>query len=382
MMTGPIPLISATISSLLFAGVLLALVPSLQAQLAEHLKTTTKRIDRLQRSFTLALVPMMLVSGLLIDKCGPLPVLIAGGLLAALGVTALEPSRSERSVLPAVLMTSAATSALLLAGLVLCPQAFYPRNPVASASFGCVFLTLGTPLTPPLTRALERRAGFHASVFLLAFLCLVPAILGVAASAAEETAPTGSSTDLAAVAGHPIVLFSALALLLYRALERSLDTWPVRYLEEVGNSPRGAAVWLGLFWGVVLGSRLLTTVLIRPGGEAWLVLLGALLTAVALGNLLSITAKTGSGWGVVFMGAFMAPILPGLVGLVLAAPALRNDAGLACGLVFALGLGGAQLIPPPLDPARKRHPPRKAMRLALALALGLTGTGLVLVLVP
>src|SRR5262249_44042858 len=57
-MSGSIPLISATISSLFFAGLLLALVRGIQVPLARHLGTTTARIDRLQTAFALTLVPM------------------------------------------------------------------------------------------------------------------------------------------------------------------------------------------------------------------------------------------------------------------------------------------------------------------------------------
>jgi fucose permease len=380
MMTGSIPLISATISGLLFAGILLALVRNLQAPLAQHLQTTEKRIDRLQQSFTLALVPMMLVSGLLIDKWGPLSVLVTGSLLAALGVMALEPSRSERSVLPAVLLCAAGLSGLLLGGLVLCPAAFYPNNPFRSVSLGCVFLTAGALLTPPLTRAVERRIGFRAEVLILAFVCLVPAILGVAYLAIEGAGPAGSPADFGEVVTHPVVLFGGLALLLHRILERSLDSWPDRFLVEVGNSPAAVAVWLGLFWGAFLGARLLTATLVRPNSEpSWVLLLAALMTAVVLGNLVGISLKGGASWGVVFTGAFLAPVLPALVSLVLTT--FPRGAGLACGLVFALGLGASRLVPPLVDPGRKRHTPRTAMRLALGVALALTLVGLVLVLV-
>src|SRR5437764_6040698 len=160
-MIGSTSLLITTLSSAFFAGVLLELLRNLAGPLAEHLGTTEGRIQRLRAAFSLLLVPMMLVTGLLIDKWGLQPVLIGGSLLAGLGITALEPSRTDRSALPGVLLTAAAAAALTTASLVLMPRAFAPRNVTAAANLGCVVLALGVLLTPGLMNWLTRHCVFR-----------------------------------------------------------------------------------------------------------------------------------------------------------------------------------------------------------------------------
>src|SRR5262249_4614057 len=156
---------------------------------AEHLGTTEGRIQRLRAAFSLLLVPMMLVAGLLIDKWGLQPVLIGGSLLAGLGITALEPSRTDRSALPGVLLSAAGAAALPTTSLVLLPRAFAPRNVTAAANLGCIFLALGVLLTPGLMGWLTRRCGFRRGLILLALACLTPAACGLVLAGSElETA--------------------------------------------------------------------------------------------------------------------------------------------------------------------------------------------------
>lgn len=381
-MTGSIPLISFAISCLFFAGSLLALGRAIQEPLALHLKTTAARIGRLRSTFVLMLVPMMLVSGLLIDKWEPGPVAMAGSLLAALGVAALAPSRSERSVVLAVVLTAAGAAALLLAGVVLAARhdnpAFYHHNPVASANFGFVFLALGALVTPPVVRWLGRTTGFDAGLFVLAFLFLVPAVFGMVAAANETELPPVPARDGFAL-DHPLLFLGAAALVLAQAVESGVPVWAGSYLREVGASTSRAAFWVALFWVGFLAARLLTALLLGTSGTAWLVFILALLAAATLGNLSGVYQQTGSGVGLVIVGLSLGPILPSLVGMALRA--FPAHPGAACGVLFALGTVGVQVIPNPVNPSATHHSPRRAMWLSMAFTLILTNLALALALI-
>src|SRR5205085_8561684 len=86
--------LATTVTSALTAGVLPQLVGALKQPLAQRLGVDEKRARGLTASAALALVVMMLVGGLLIDKWGVRGILTAGCFLAALGLSFLSLSRS------------------------------------------------------------------------------------------------------------------------------------------------------------------------------------------------------------------------------------------------------------------------------------------------
>jgi fucose permease len=376
-MSGSTPLILTTLSSLFFAGTLLALLRNVKGPLTLHLDATETHTARLGTVWTLFLVPMMLVGGHLIDKWGAQTVLIAGVLSAALGLSALVKSRTPRAAVTPVLLLSAGTAALLLAGVALLPRALYPRSEVASASVGSVFFALGMLLAPTLTGWLERRCGFRGGLLYLGLACLTPALCG-AFLTSSDVAPAQASHDLDEVLRQPALWLAGVALFLYLPLEKALRVWTNGYLKDVGVTPRMTSVWLAVLWLLFLGARLLTGVMVPPTDEAWWIVLLAGLTAVCLGNLVGTYGPTGGGLGLLLLSVCLAPIFPALLGLVLRL--FPGDAGTACGVMFAVATAGNAVLPSLLSPASERHAPRTAMRLSLGFTLPLAALGLVLAL--
>ncbi|HYT89201.1 MAG TPA: MFS transporter [Gemmataceae bacterium] len=375
-MSGSTPLILATLSSLFFAGTLLALLRSVKGPLAMHLDATATQTARLGTVFTLFLVPMMLVGGLLIDKWGAQPVLIAGALSAGLGLSGLAKSRAPRAAVPGVLLLSAGAAALLLAGFTLLPRALPLRTEIASASVGSVCFALGVLLAPTLTGWLERRSGFRGGLLYLALTCLTPAVFAAVLSTSDLATPPAHGVDW--VLHQPALWLAAAALFLYLPLDRALGVWANGYLKDVGITARMAIVWLGMLWLLFLGSRILAGALIPRTDEAWWIVFLAGFTTVCLGNLVGNYGPTGGGLGLLLLGACLAPIFPALLGLVLRL--FSGDAGTACGVVFAVAIAGNAILPSLLSPASERHAPRTAMRLSLGFTLPLAAAGLVLAL--
>ena len=96
-MDGTPLLLTTTVTGAFVVGMLLALLGSIKLPLAQRLGIDETRVGLLLSALTLALIPMMLVSGLLIDKWGAEGVLTGGCLLAAVGIGCLEWSRSFRA---------------------------------------------------------------------------------------------------------------------------------------------------------------------------------------------------------------------------------------------------------------------------------------------
>jgi hypothetical protein len=378
-MTGSPSLLVTTTAGNFFAGVLLALFRNLQGPLAEHLGTTEGRFHRLRTAFAALLVPLMLVSGLLLDKWGPQPLLLGGPLLAALGVMALEPSRGERSALVGVLLTAVGAAAVAVSSLVLLPRAFYPNNATASAMLGCVFLALGALLTPALMSSLTRAVGFRRGLLVLALFCLTPAVCGMNVPAKDFGAPPAAGDSWAAL--HNVGLWAAMGVMLfYQPLEEALGRVTAGSLKELHVSERGTLLWVGLFWLTFVGTRFVTGLVIRPGAEGWVAFLGVVLAAVMFGNLMGNDRPAGRGIGFAFTAICLAPVFPAVLGLVLCS--FPSAPGAACGTLLAGASLGALVLPSLLHPASERHSARVAMRLALGFTLVLILVSLLLALVP
>ncbi len=376
-MNGSTSLFLSALSGAFIAGVLLTLLRNLKGPLAEHLGTTEGRISRLRTAFTLLLVPMMLVSGWLLDKWGVPTVLVCGSLLAGLGISLLDSSRTDRSALPCVLLTAGGAAALTVGSLVLLPQAFYPRNPIAAVNLGCVALALGVLLTQGVMGWLTRHLGFRRALLVLAFGCLVPAACGMAISSRDLKTPRDAD-PLPGALGHTGFWLAAGVLFLYQPLEETLGRMTRTYLKEVHASERSVGLWLALVWLGFVAGRLVTGLVVHPGYEAWLILFLIMLVGVCLGNLIGNYGRVSGGLTLVLVGVSLAPVFPTVLGLVLRS--FPGEPGSACGVLMAAASAGV-LIPSPLHPASERHGPRTAMRLALGFTLVLIGLGLVLVLV-
>ena len=105
-MTGLSMLTATAIASSVFAGMLLALLPRLPGLVAPKLGLAGQQWRGGQAVAFLALVGMMLVGGLGIDKWGVRPVLLSGLLTALLGMTLLErcPTKSLAAVVCALFL--------------------------------------------------------------------------------------------------------------------------------------------------------------------------------------------------------------------------------------------------------------------------------------
>ena len=377
-MTGSNALLLTTLSSAFFAGVLLGLLRNLKNALAEHLGTTEGRIQRLRAAFSVLLVPMMLVSGLLIDKWGLQPVLIAGALLAGLGISALEPIHSDRAAWPGVLLAAGGAAALAVVSLVLMPRAYAPRNATAAVNLGCIFLTLGVLWTPGVMGWLTRCCGFRRGLLILALACLTPAACGMFVAPDELEAPQAVGR-FADVLSYPGVWLAAAVLLLYQPVEEALGGLMRRGLKELQLPEHRVSLWVGLLWLAFLGSRLVTGLVVHTGYEAWLVLFALMLAAVTLGNLIGNYRPVSGALALLLVAVCLAPVLPTVLGLVLRW--LPQDQGVACGVVMAGSSLGVLLFPSLIHPASERHGPRTAMWLALHFTLLALGAALALIAV-
>jgi fucose permease len=384
-MSGLSSIALATCSAAFLFGMLLALLGGLKLKLAERLQIGEGRIGGLLAALNLALIPMMLLSGLLIDVLGVRLVLVAGALVASVAVFSLALRRSYTAALVCVLGLGAGAACLGTGSVVLMPYAFgfdARRDLAASVNLGFVFVALGALITPTLTDLLLRTLDFRKTLAVLALLCLVPAVLALLYR--QEAGEGVERADLGEVLGSLPVLLAGLAFLFYAPLEFAVSTWGSTYLTVEQGYREGRAAWvMSFFWLAFVVGRVLMTLLfhqerLEPGWALWGVFVLALVAAALMGNLAGAGKPRSAAWGLILLGLALGPIFPTLVAVALqAVPGAR---GTAYGAMFAIGSLGSAALAPVLG-ILARGKVMRALRVLAPLALLLVVVALAMVVV-
>jgi fucose permease len=365
-------LTAVTISGAFVFGVVLVLLGAIRFLLAKQFSLSEGRVDWLLAAFNISLIPMMLLSGLLIDKLGVKNVLIFGSVLTALGVFLLAISGTGLRALGAILMAGAGGAGVSTGSTVLMRSAFFTANEAASQNLGNVFFALGALLTPSLAATLIERLQFRKALSLLALGCLLPACLAALTSRDDFVLPLQQPPDLATVFFHPVLWVTGLMFFLYAPLEAVLSTSAQRYLTAMGIRSRIVTWLLTSFWLAFLSSRLAVALLQErlfpvETSEGWLILFLALAAGVVLGNLVGARTQFLAALGWLLVGACIGPIFPTLVGILF--QYFPDERGTSYGAFFAFGAIGNLLLPPVIGIYARRDTPHHALRVPMIMAL-------------
>jgi fucose permease len=380
---------AATIGGALIFGMALALLGRLKLALARRAPAQDGTIRRWLSALNIALIPLMLLSGVLLDIYGARAMLVAGSMMLAMALVGLSllfayASGSDISyprALAAMLLAGFGASALGTASIVLMPQAFYPAanaaglpHGAAALNLGFVFLALGALLAPVLTDILLEKIELRRTLAVFALLALAPAFLGAL--------PDRAHWQMAEQGGQPSTLLAgsacwlaALVVFFYVPLEASISLWTFSLLTEREREERAATGLLSGFWAAFVASRLLvaaTTAYSAALGarlglpwERTLIVVLPILAAVVLGNLAGAGQRGRPRGGLILLGLLLGPLLPTLLSVVFrAAP---EEKGTAYGLIFAAGSVGSMILAPFLS-----------LRLPIFLALLVAAVALVL----
>lgn len=373
-------LIVATLSGAFLFGMLLSLLGSIKFALAERLQIGEFRIGSLLAALNLALIPMMLLSGVLIDTLGVRVMLIVGSVLTATAIFGLSLRLTYSWAFAAILGAGLGGACVSTASTVLMPVAFEAR-PAAALNLGNVFFALGALVTPTLADTLLRITDLRRTLGFLALLCLVPA--GVAAGF--------KLPDLdKAAAGMPetwnasYIWLAGIILLLYSPIESTLAAWTTTFLADLGYRERRAAWHLSSFWLAFLTTRLLAYHLQHFGvlvewTDPWFIMLLGLGAGILLGHLAGTPAGGRAGLELLALGACLGPIFPTLIGIVFENTAVPQR-GKAYGAVFAIGATGNLVLAPLIGGHVRRGRVQSALYILMLLALLMVGAVLVMAL--
>jgi MFS family permease len=399
---------AATISGAFAFGMVLTLFGSLKLALSRRFDDNPNtehesEMAWLVFAFNAALIPMVLISGVLLDWLSApylmiLGSILTGGALFSLALTGRGKTDFHRAMIASGVL-GLGGACLLTSSLFLMPKAFFASDPTvnnitsASVNMGTVFIALGAMTMPVLADLLLRLARFRMTLVLLAMLALVPIALVLMTNFAEfqpKMQQLGSGDTKAypweAYRSHDLSpLFSptlwsnwrlwvlAGICFVYLPVEFSITTWGTTFLRDHAYKEGSSTYLMSCFWLTFVVSRLIVAVLALNGTlpADWnlaLVAAMAFLSAICLGNLASSGRPGRALAGLFILGLLLGPIFPTLMAAAFNDSDIRDlPKGTSFGVIYATGSLGALLLTPLIGKWAGKQNVRLALYLPLIL---------------
>ncbi|MGH9677894.1 MAG: hypothetical protein ACRD36_12390, partial [Candidatus Acidiferrum sp.] len=314
------PVTEFTVSSGFAYGMLVGLFGTLKLSLSRQGKLFSGDIGPLLIGLNVALLPMILLSGIVVDLMGVKFVGIVSSAMAAVGVFALGFQLKTSRTFGAMLLAGMGGLGLSVASIVSMPEAFFGADlPIAGTCFGFAIIALGSLVAPPAADILFRTLGSRRAIAILGFACLLPGFLACFAGKALPSAGAGQFT-LMGVATNYTLWTAALVVAAYAVLEGSLAAWIATFAGDASGKRQQTASLMASFWLALLISRVFVAIAqfggyLQPKFDAWLLVVPALLAAATLGNMAGASRHASDRIGLLILGFLIGPILPGLVGM-------------------------------------------------------------------
>ncbi len=367
-------------------GMCFSLLGSISVKLMPRLGIDKGKFGSLIQAFMLSCLLASLVVGVITDRIGYRPVAAFGFILSAACIFLIAHGRTYKDVLLPCLLLGFGAMALNTAGNTLIPVVLFDgENPAAASNFGNVFFGLGLFLTPLLVSFFFRRTTYEKTISVLAVIMLLPAVLAVFATYPVSQAGFAIS-DAFRLLANPAVIIAALMLFCYISLEMSFSNWlpsfgkeVIRRTGESGDSVDASAQrMLSVFAVAMMVGRLITSQIpaITESGS-WFIAGAAAISAVII-LAMTVCKSVSSAWILAALAGFaFAPCFPTTVGITFAKfePAVY---GSVFGIIFAVGLLGAVIIPKAIGNMAKGSSVQKSFKLLVPACIVLMILALIL----
>ena len=369
-------------------GMCFSLLGSISVKLMPRLKIDTGRFGTLISSFMITCLVASVVVGILIDSWGHKPFAIIGFLLSALCIYMIARATTYSSVLTACFLLGIGAMCLNDVGNTLIPVVLFDgKNVSAALNLGNTFFCLGLFLTPLLVSYFFRKTSYLNTITVLVVIMLVPLIFAIAARNYPNVQVGFKASTALALLVHPAVIVSALALFCYISLEASFSNWIAPYSKEIiskdfpvlasdvvdATSQRMLSVFA---IAMMVGRLLASQVQLITAQGALIIQVMALVAAVVIFAM----TKSGAIWTSMLIacaGLAFAPCFPTTVGVTFAK--FRPEVyGSIFGIIFAVGLLGAVIVPKAIGNLAKGSSIQKSLRLLTLICLALVVLAMIL----
>jgi MFS transporter, FHS family, glucose/mannose:H+ symporter len=354
-------------------GMCFSLLGSISVKLMPRLKIDQGKFGSMISVFMFACLVASMVMGVTVDKVGYKPVAIFGFVLTSIGIFILAKGKTFGTMmLPCLLLGFGAMALNTVGNTLITVVLFNGENPVAALNLGNVFFGLGLFITPLLVSFLFRKSTYEVAVSVLGVIVLLPVIAALFAKFPDV--PAGYKImDAVGLLKEPVVLIGAFTLFCYISLESSFCNWLVPYGKEVmGRDFSGmkedvvdaaSQQMLSVFAIAMMAGRLIASQIatITTHGS-WIIAGAALVTCLVILGMM----KTGAIWTSVLAacaGFAFAPCFPTIVGVVNSKH--PQNFGSVFGIIFAVGLAGAVIVPKAIGNLAKGSTVQKSLKLLI-----------------
>lgn len=353
--SGGLPLLAVIWTAFFSFGLLFgALGPSLQ-ELAQQTGSTLAQIGLISSLTFIGGLVVQSVAGVLVDRLGPLPLLLASAVLIGLGTFGITTGTVLLIVLAVAFVSGMGHGLLDTSGQIVAATAF-PQNAFRALNSVHLCFAIGTMVGPAVASYTLSTWGTAIPAMQLGavlFLAITPLLwwmnrrvnLKPAAPASQSDASQPSASVTARLYRSPLLWALGIVILFYVGIETGVGNWTSVYMQRSADyTPADAALAVSWYWAAFTLSRLLATIIsgrIKPHammlGTLMGTLCGALLLIVGAGNGTLTIAAT------FMLGFFFGPAYPTIMSL--ATTTFTHAPGKAASLVVALGSIGGTIIP-------------------------------------
>ncbi|HOQ04105.1 MAG TPA: MFS transporter [Anaerohalosphaeraceae bacterium] len=375
-------------------GMCFSLLGSISVKLMPRVQMDAGKFGTLISGFMFACLVASLVVGVITDAIGYQWIAVLGFVLTAACIFILAFGKTYTAVLWPCLLLGFGAMALNTAGNVMAPQVLFDgKDPAAASNLANVFFGLGLFLTPLIVSFLFRTAGYEKAVSVLGVIVLLPVLIALAAKGYPASS---AKLDIAAAVkllGQPAVLTAAFVLFCYIALESSFCNWLPTFGKEViqkeNASIEAAAAdafgqqLLSIFAIAMMAGRLATGLLPAridfdlTANGGWVIAAAALVAAIAIFLMMQCVQSLHARLLAALAGLAFAPCFPTTVGVSFSkfSPDIH---GSLFGIIFAVGLAGAVIVPKAMGNVAKGASIQKSLKLLLPVCIVLIILALVL----
>jgi fucose permease len=356
-------------------GMCFTLLGAISVKLMPRLKIDHAGFGWLISTFMFSCLIAVLIIGVTIDKIGHKPVAIAGFLITGLCILAMAYGKSYKVALTACLFLGFGAMALNTVGNTLIPHVLFGgKNQTAALNLGNVSTCLGLFLSPMLVSFLFRKTSYEKAVAALAAIALAPVVLALTAQYPRIEAGFALS-DAFGLLGNPATLLAGLVLFCYIALESSFCNWLPPYGNEViatANPSLGADAvdassqrLLSVFAIAMMIGRLLASAIPAIGTHGVWFIVGAAVVSGLIVLAMTVSKSAPLAWLLAALaGLVFAPVFPTTIGVTF--PKFPDTVqGSLFGIIFAIGLLGAVIVPKAMGNLAKGASIQKSLKLLL-----------------
>ena len=355
-------------------GMCFSLLGSISIKLMPRIKMDQGKFGSLISAFMFTCLIASLIMGVITDSVGYKPVAVFGFVATAVCIFILANAKSYGAVLVPCILLGFGAMALNTAGNTLIPVVLFGgKNLAAASNLGNVFFGIGLFLTPFVVSFLFKKTTYEKAVSALGVIVLLPVVLALKATYPQSELGF-AVIDAAKLLAEPAVLIAALVLFCYIALDASFCNWLAPFGKEVlassepgmeaGAADASAQRLISLYAIAMMVGRLIASQIsaITVYGS-YFIAGGALISAVIIFLLVGIKTMKTARILIILSSLVLAPTFPTTIGVTFAK--FDSSYGSIFGIIFAVGLAGAVIIPKAIGNMAKGSSVQKSMKLLI-----------------